>query len=160
MGKLQFEKERALAQGTQKVNSFSGATRSLELSTLEQGDVFTVPEKFEVFKEKIGEGYAEFIFVENQHGDAKKLYPSMFTKSRTMVNEDSTPMTKDGRVVRMSSEGTACTEYRNHATVQEAMESLINKPIEVSEVKIGRVNAFGTKNVVNTQFLVLNFVEK
>lgn len=156
---LTLEIERAKAQGAEELAGFTGAVRSLDLSTLEKGDVFTLPETYEVYREKIGDNHAEFIFVETQSGEVKKLYPSMFTKSRSLVNEDGSIISVNGRAQRMSSSGSACDEFRKHATVQDAMNALATKTIEVSDVKTGRVLRFGSSQPTNTQFLVLNLVD-
>ena len=53
MATLEQEIKRNIARGDKKVNGFTGAVRSLENLGLEKGDEFTIPEKFDVYEQKI-----------------------------------------------------------------------------------------------------------
>ena len=82
MAKLEVEKARALANGDKKVTGFKGGVRSLENVALEVGDQFTFPTEFEVYEQKIGDNTAQYIWVTLADGNAKRFYPSTFTKSQ------------------------------------------------------------------------------
>lgn len=154
MGTLAVEKQRNLSRGDKKVNGFSGAIRSLEALNLEKGDTFVIPESFEVFEQKIGEGTAQYIFVELANGNAKPFYPSTMTKRRTIYNEDGT---STGEAVFTT--GTAAELFRSFGSVQEGMEALKGKKIVVSDVKTVRTLRFGTASLMNAQIPVLDLVD-
>lgn len=154
MAKLDVEKARALANGDTPVTGFSGGVRSLENVALEVGDEFIFPDKYEVFEQKFGESIAQYIWVVLANENAKKFYPSTFTKSRAVYNEDGTPT-----AVRKHTLGTAAEEFRKHATVNDAMNALAGKRVKVTNIETIRTIRYGTNQVVNTQIPQIDFVE-
>ena len=154
MSKLDVEKARELANGDKPVTGFSGGVRSLENVALEVGDEFTFPDKYEVFEQKFGEYSAQYIWVILANGNAKKFYPSTFTKSRAVYNEDGTPT-----AVRKHTLGTAAEEFRNYRTIDDAMNALAGKRVKVTHIEIIRTIRYGTNQVVNTQIPTIDFVE-
>lgn len=154
MSKLDVEKARALANGDKPVTGFSGGVRSLENVALEVGDEFTFPDKYDVFEQKFGESIAQYIWIVLANGNAKKFYPSTFTKSRAVYNEDGTPT-----AVRKHTLGTAAEEFRKYGTVNDAMNALAGKRVKVTNIETIRTIRYGTNQVVNTQIPQIDFVE-
>lgn len=154
MAGLTVEIQRNQARGDKKVKGFTGAVRSLENFVLEIGDEFTIPEKFDVYEQNLGNAKVQYIMVELTNGNAKPFYPSTFTKSRSVFNEDGTPTG-----VRKHTMGTAADEFRKHRNVQEAMESLRGKTLKVSDIEIVRTLRFGTRELVYAQIPTIDIVE-
>lgn len=153
MATLAVEKDRAIARGDKQVNGFSGAVRSLDSLALEEGDEFKVPESFNVMEQKIGDGVAQYILVELTNGNAKPLYPSTFTKTRTVYNEDGT-----STGTRVHAEGSAAELFRTKGSIQEAMEALKGKTLKVSDVKTVRTLRYGTTSLMNAQIPTIDIV--
>lgn len=154
MAKLEVEMARAAANGDKKVTSFKGGVRSLENVALELNDTFTFPTTFDVYEQKIGDNTAQYIWVILEDGNAKRFYPSTFTKSRTIYNEDGTSTGE-----RKFTLGTAAEEFRKHGTVEEGMQALAGKKVKVTKLEIVRTLRFGTTSLMNTQIPTIDFVE-
>lgn len=154
MAQLAVEVARALANGDKKVAAFKGGVRSLENVALEVGDQFTFPTEFEVYEQKIGDNTAQYIWVTLANGNAKRFYPSTFTKVRTVYNEDGTSTGE-----RKFTTGTAAEEYRKHGTVQDAMQAMAGKTVKVTAMEDVRTLRFGTTSLMNTQIPTIDFVE-
>lgn len=154
MATLAVEMARAQARGDKKVNGFSGAVRSLDSLALEKGDKFKIPESFDVREQKIGDGTVQYIFVELSNGNAKPLYPTTFTKSRTVYNEDGTSTGQ-----RVHTKGSAAELFRSKGSVNEAMEALKGKTLEVTDVETVRTLRFGTTTLMNAQIPTIDIVE-
>lgn len=154
MAQLAVEVARALANGDKKVAAFKGGVRSLENVALEVGDQFTFPTEFEVYEQKIGDNTAQYIWVTLANGNAKRFYPSTFTKVRTVYNEDGTSTGE-----RKFTEGTAAEKYREYGTVQEAMQAMAGKTVKVTALESVRTLRFGTTSLMNTQIPTIDFVE-
>lgn len=155
MAKLEVEMARALANGDKKVTGFVGGVRSLENIALESGDTFTIPTQFDVFEQKIGDNKAQYIWVTLENGNAKRFYPSTFTKSRTVYNEDGTSTGE-----RKFTLGTAAEEFRKHGTIEEAMQALAGKKVKVTKLETIRTLRFGTTSLMNTQIPTIDIVEE
>lgn len=161
MGTLSIEKQRANAQGDQQINGFSGPTRSLENPSLKEGDTWTMPTEYEVMETSIGTNKAEYIFIELEgSGEAKKFFPSTFTKSREVYNEPAQPgALPRGTGRRVHTLGTAAEEYRKHATVAKAMDALKGRKMKVTKVESVRSLRYGTTQLQDTQILTIDFVD-
>lgn len=153
MATLAVEIKRAEAAGDKKIAGFTGAVRSLENLNLEVGDEWVFPEKFDVYEQKIGDNVAQYIFIEI-NGNAKKFYPSTFTKSRTIYNEDGSS-TGD----RVHTEGTAAELFRSAGSVNEAMKLMAGKKVKVTDMKTIRTLRFGTTSLMNTTIPTIDVVE-
>ena len=153
MAKLEVEMARAAANGDKKVTGFNGGVRSLENVALELNDTFTFPTTFDVYEQKIGDNTAQYIWVTLEDGNAKRFYPSTFTKSRTIYNEDGTSTGN-----RKFTLGTAAEEFRKHGTVEEGMNALAGKRVKVTNIETIRTIRYGTNQVVNTQIPQIDFV--
>lgn len=154
MAQLEVEKARAAANGDKKVTCFTGGVRSLENVALELNDTFTFPDTFEVYEQKIGDNKAQYIWVVLEDGNAKRFYPSTFTKSRTIYNEDGTSTGE-----RKFTLGTAAEEFRKHGTVEEGMQALAGKKVKVTKLETVRTLRFGTTTLMNTQIPTIDFAE-
>lgn len=144
MARLEVEKSRAIASGV----------RSLEVVSLEVGDQFTFPTEYEVYEQKINGNTAQYIWITLVNGNAKKFYPSTFTKSRIVCDEDGTPTGE-----RKYTTGTAAEEYRRHGTVDEAMRALAGRTVKVTNIEIIRTLRFGTTSVMSTPIPTIDFVD-
>lgn len=152
MASLDVEIARAKAAGDKKVNGFTGAQRSLENMGLEKGDEFTFPNNYDVYEQKIGENVVQYIFVEI-NGNAKKFYPSTFTKSRTVYNEDGT-----STGTRKHTMGTAAELFRQSGTIEAGMDALKGKKVKVSEMETVRTLRFGTTSLMNAMIPTIDLV--
>ena len=153
MAKLEVEMARAAANGDKKVTGFTGGVRSLENVALELNDTFTFPITFDVYEQKIGDNTAQYIWVTLEDGNAKRFYPSTFTKSRTIYNEDGTSTEN-----RKFTLGTAAEEFRKHGTVEEGMNALAGKRVKVTNIETIRTIRYGTNQVTNSQIPQIDFV--
>lgn len=154
MATLAVEIKRAEAAGDKKIAGFTGAVRSLENLNLEVNDEWTFPTSYDVYDQKIGDNHAQYIFIE-VNGNAKKFYPSTFTKSRTIYNEDGTSTEQ-----RVHTEGTAAELFRSAGSVNEAMQLLAGKKVKVTDVKTVRTLRYGTTSLTNTTIPTIDLVEQ
>lgn len=144
MATLAIEIERAINGGDKKVGTkFSGAVRSLENLNLEVGDEWTFPENYEVYEQKLGDNSVQYIFVEI-NGNAKKFYPSTFTKSRMIYNEDGTTTGE-----RVHTEGSAAELFRTAGSIEDGMNKLKGKKVKVTNMKTIRTLRYGTTSLMN-----------
>lgn len=155
MANLTVEKARALANGDKQVAGFSGGIRSLENVALELNDTFTFPTSYEVFEQKIGDNKVQYIWVTLENGNAKRFYPSTFTKTRTVFNEDGT-----STGVRKYTLGTAAEEFRKHGTVEEGMRALAGKKVKVTNIEVVSTLRYNSDKLQNTQIPTIDIVEK
>lgn len=153
MATLAIEIKRAEAAGDKKITGFTGAVRSLENLNLEVGDEWTFPTTFDVYEQKIGDSVAQYIFVEI-NGNAKKFYPSTFTKSRTIYNEDGTSTS-----TRVHTEGTAAELFRTAGSINEAMQLLAGKKVKVTNMKTVRTLRYGTTTLMNATIPTIDLAE-
>ncbi len=154
MAGMQVEIKRNLARGDKKVNGFTGAVRSLENLGLEKDDEFKIPESFDVYEQKIGDNSVQYIMVELTNGNAKPFYPSTFTKSRTVYNQDGT---STGR--RVFTKGSAAELFRQHGNVQEGMNSLKGKTLKVSDIEQVDTLRYGTTSLMKAQIPTIDIVD-
>lgn len=154
MASLEVEIARNIARGDVQVSGFSGAVRSLENLGLEAGDTFTIPNEFAVYEQKIGDNKVQYIMVELENGNAKPFYPSTFTKSRTVFNEDGT-----STGIRKYTLGTAADEFRKHGEVNVAMNALKGKKLKVTKIEPVRTLRYGTDTLMTAQIPTIDFVQ-
>ena len=158
MADLTLEKARAEAQGDVKsTTGFNGAVRSLENPGLELNDTFTFPTDYEVYNQKIGDNVVKYIWITLENGNAKKFFPSTFTKSRMVYNEATNGglPTSTGR--RVFTTGTAAEEFRKYPTVAEAMAALAGKKVKVTNLTSYRVLRYGTQTLMDTLIPQIDF---
>ncbi len=153
MGKLTVEIDRAIAAGDKKISKFTGAVRNLE-TILAQGDEFTMPTDYsgQVYEQTIGNGKAQYIFVETTNGEVRKLYPSVFTKRRQVVDENDVVTS-----TFKSTTGSAADAFKAEGSVEKAMDALKGKTLVVTAVETIRTPAFGRPGeVVNTNIYTID----
>lgn len=153
MATLEVEIKRAEAAGDVEVKGFSGAVRSLENLGLEVGDEWTFPTEYKVYEQKIGDSKAQYIFVDI-NGNAKKFYPSTFTKSRTVYNEDKTSTGN-----RVHTLGTAADLFRSAGSINEAMKLLAGKKVKVTNVATIRTLRFDRPELANATIPTIDLVD-
>lgn len=153
MAGMQVEIQRNLARGDKKVNGFTGAVRSLENLGLEKGDEFKIPESFDVYEQKIGDNAVQYIMVELTNGNAKPFYPSTFTKTRTIYNQDGTSTGQ-----RVFTKGSAAELFRQHGNVQEGMEALKGKTLKVTDIEMVDTLRYGTTSLMKAQIPTIELV--
>lgn len=153
MATLAVEIKRAEAAGDQKIAGFTGAVRSLENLNLEVGDEWTFPTSYDVYDQKIGDNHAQYIFIE-VNGNAKKFYPSTFTKSRTIYNEDGSSTNQ-----RVHTEGTAAELFRSTGSVNDAMKLLAGKKVKVTNIRTVRTLRYGTTSLMNATIPTIDLAE-
>lgn len=141
------------------LNAFPGEMRDAEIVTFKEGDVFTIPEKFEILGIKLAgsEDPVPFILVETDGKDgkgfAKRFFPSTFWKSRTVYTKDKVPTDK-----HVSVSGTAVDFVHRYNTVDEAMNALKGKKLKISKMTSVVTLSF-RGNLVNTNIPVIDLVE-
>lgn len=155
MATLAIELKRNEARGDKKVSGFSGQVRSLENLGLEIGDSFTFPEEYEVYEQKLGTTSVQYIMVELTNGNAKPFYPSTFTKSRLVYNEDKTPTT-----TRMYTTGSAAELFRTFGSVEEGMNALKGKTVKVTKIKPCRTIRYGTSELMDALIPTIDLVNE
>jgi hypothetical protein len=153
MPTLEVELARAKAAGDKQIAGFTGAVRSLDPITVEEGDTFTFPTEYKVYEQDINGGKAQYIFIDVE-GTAKKFYPSIFTKRRTVCNED-----KSLTDQRVYTTGSAAELFRTAGSVAEGMEKLKGKKVKVTRMDIFRTLSFDRSAVVNCQIPVIDLVD-
>lgn len=155
MAGMQVELKRNLARGDKKVNGFTGAVRSLENLGLEKDDQFTIPEKFDVYEQKLGDNTVQYIMVELTNGNAKPFYPSTFTKTRTVYNKDG-----ESTGVRVSTKGSAAELFRTFGNVAEGMNALKGKTLKVTDIEEVDTRRYNTTTLMKAQIPTIEIVEK
>lgn len=121
------EVARAEKQGAVKKSSFSGAVRNTELMNLNDGDIITFPETYDVLEQKIrgSEQTAEYIFVEVDRKGQKKnvqFYPSTFWKSREVCDDQGMPT---GEYKRAS--GEVADFVQDFTDIDQAIKAIAKK---------------------------------
>lgn len=160
MASLAFEMDRAKAQGDIKLSGFSGAVRSLENPGLELNDTWTFPEKYDVYQQKFqgSDNTVDYVWIELENGNAKKFYPTSFTKSRSVWEEGQNGAAPRNTGVRVNTLGTAADLYRSKATIAEAMGALAGKKVKVSKIDTIKTMRFDNSGLQNTQILTIDLV--
>lgn len=143
--------ERDKNNGCVPISKFTQSTRPIDLNNLEVGDEFEIPTDYQVYSQPIGSNSAEFIYV-NVNGVTKKLYPSIFWKSRIVMNEN---MTSTGK--RVYTTGAVADDFRKHATVAEAMEALKGKKIKIVSEQSVRCKRYGLNELMTTNIPVIEY---
>ena len=155
MATLAVEVARAEARGDKKVNGFSGAIRSLENVGLEKDDVLTIPDTFDVYEQKIGDSTAQYILCKlGDTENVKPFYPSTFTKSRTVYDEDGKSTQQ-----RVHTKGTAAELFRSFGDVAKGMDALRGKKIKVTDIENVRTLRYGTTSLMTAQIPTIDLVD-
>ena len=141
------------------LTSFPGEMRDAEIVTFKEGDVFTIPEQFDILGVKLAgsEDPVPFILVETDGKDgkgfAKRFFPSTFWRSRTVYTKDKVPTEK-----HVSVSGTAVDFVHQYTTVEDAMNALKGKKLKIAKMTSVVTLSF-RGNLVNTNIPVIDLVE-
>ena len=169
MGKFQTEVERLIKQGAQKATQLQSTAnvRSLELNNLHKGDIITIPENWKdnilvvpIRGSKDEDGNqmtTECIMLEVQRGKSTatvQFYPSFFTKVRNEVKKTGDAYDIVG--VKTAS-GNVVDEIQNFVDMNDAIDSLINRPFEVKDLVAFKTFRFGTTTPQNATVPVFEF---
>ncbi len=151
---LETEIKRSLAAGDKQARKFTGSVRSVDSTALMLGDTWTFPETYTIMDHTFSSGRTiQYVFIEVD-GRTIPFYPTTFTKSRRVYNEDKTATDE-----RKTTAGTAAEKYREFPDIQSAMDALKGKKCTVSNVEIIRTLDYNTREVVDTRILTIDFVE-
>ena len=138
----------------EKIDGFTKQMRSIDSTSLEVNDEFTIPQKPEVYSMTLGSGTAEFIVVETKNGICKRFFPSVFYKNGFVLGKDGI-MTGE----RVASSGKVCEDARNCQTVAEAMKKLGGKKVKVTNMNYVRISSrFDSRGYTDTGFPVIEYV--
>lgn len=163
MATLEVEMARAKENGDQKISGFTGAVRSLENPGLEQGDTWVMPENPEVFVQKLGSGdnvnKVEYIWITLENGNAKKFYPSTFTKSRSIYEDGVNGSLPKNTGVRVNTKGSAATLFQGCSTIAEGMQKLAGRKMKVSKIDTIKTLRYQSSTTQNTQIPTIDFVD-
>lgn len=162
MGIMAIEIERAEARGEKVIgSSFTKEVRDVELNNFEVGDVFTIPETFEVRQQKFGGNTTEYIFVD-VNGNAKRFYPSVMWKRRQRYTEEKSA---DGKSIPVPTgeyihtTGKVAEDFRKFGTVQNAMESLKGKAIKIAGVTPVNTLRYGTTTLTTSNIFQIEYAD-
>ena len=138
----------------EKIDGFTKQMRSIDSTSLEVNDEFTIPEKPEVYSMTLGSGTAEFIVVETKNGICKRFFPSVFYKNGFVLGRDGI-MTGE----RVASSGKVCEDARNCQTVAEARQKRGGKKVKVTNMNYVRISSrFDSRGYTDTGFPVIEYV--
>lgn len=167
------EKTRALNSNCTAANGgWRGASRTLDLNGLEQGDVLVFPKEYKGdseimddnrFKDRDGNP-AQFVLIPTEAGGCRRVYASTFSKTRQIYEQVSEGVIRPtGKTARVT--GTAVDLVQStQGTLQNQMEALLGKKIKVSNIiryKTRRfINGQPSNELTDSQFPVLDIVEK
>lgn len=165
MANLEFEVKRAIEgrgdRGRQN-GKFSGAMRTGENVAFAKDDVLQFPSEY-IDNQNTFEGdFGEYVFVEDQNGNAKQFFPSTFWKHRDIYEEEVVNGRKVPKTTGASDEtnGTATSLFKSFPTVDDGMQALKGKKIKVSDVRRIKTLSYGDNpRVVNQLIYKLDLVE-
>lgn len=158
---LNYEITRTAKNGDKDIAGFSGGMRQVELNLLEEGDVFTFPDKIQARETLVNGRKAEYCFVVVQkkgNPNAKQyvqFYPGTFTKSIAVVDANNMPTG-----TRVHTTGSAAEEFWSHPTIAEAMDAMAGKTCKVTKSTMVHTFRFGsTTETRDTSVLTIDFIE-
>lgn len=158
MATLAVEMERAEGRKDTTSNSFTGAVRPLENTSLAKGDVLIIPTDFtgKVKTMKIGDNKAEYIFCQLEGSEnVKQFFPSVLTKRADVYDEDGEPT---GQSVHAT--GSAVDLFQKYGEIQKGMEALKGKKIRVSDMMNVRTLRYGTTSLMTARIPVIDLVDE
>lgn len=131
------------------VEGFSKAFRSNQLNNLQDGDIITIPEKYEVFSRKIGDNTAEYINVEVVSADSTKhvaeFYPTAMARIAFVVDENGKNKYVDGHREIKRSTGDVVSFIEGKA-INPTMEALKGCSIKYNVVERVNTRKFGVED--------------
>lgn len=137
------------------IGNFTKAFRTDELSNIEAGESFVIPENYTIFSQRMMRNgqpvkdrdgnvvTAEFIKVETSKGRIANFYPSSLTKLAFRVDENGKDVEGSDRIVR--TEGNL-VGYVKGKKIDDVMQALKGCTIECTKLNPVNVRAFGVSN--------------
>lgn len=125
---------------------FTQEMRQVDINNFREGDTFTIPENYTVYKQVVN-GYDAFYILVDVQGTEKRFYPSVFWKNVEVVGEDKVPT---GKYVHTT--GQVAEDFRKYPTVEEGMSALKGRTIKYAKMNPVRTFRFGTIDL-RTQFV-------
>lgn len=137
----------------QAVSGFSNAFRSSELNNLNDGEIITIPENFQVFERKIGVGEnartAQYINVPTDKGRIAQFYPTSMARIAFEVDENGKNIRENGRMKVVRSEGDVVS-YIDGKEIDSTMHALVGCQIKYTIKDRVKTRAFGVDESVAT----------
>ena len=142
-------------------NKFGKRVRNVDQDPMDIGDVFTIPNDYEVLEQSINGGDpVHFILVpiKNKNTGVERnfrFFPNMLAKAiYPIVNGR-----RDGKVKTV---GSAALEYQKFADqgdegMDNAVKALVGRPIEITAKTQYTVQEYGTTNEVPTNIFTYDF---
>lgn len=166
MASISIAKERALKRGDAPLaNGFSGVVREPGTSNYVDGEIFKIPDPFDVYEQKIPNPNnpskptkAEYCFVETcdstgkLSGSVKRFYPGLATRARIVCNEDGS-LTGNTAI----NGGYMAETINKESLIQDAFRKMAGKYIRVKDVETINTFRFGSNEVIKAK--VQNFDE-
>lgn len=157
MADLAFEMKRAEARGDKNVpgNKFSGEMRTGENPSFVKGEVFTIPENYQVKTGRFG----DYTFGITEAGLARQIFPGTFWKNREIYEVDENGRPK-ATGERDEAKGSAVELFKSKASIEEGMQALKGKKIKVTDVRTIQTLDFNNPNRIrNTVMYTLDLVK-
>lgn len=144
MNKIDIAIQVRLAQGDEIIPNF---TRELTPDTgLRVGDIFTLPQQYEVLARRISFDVSQFILVVNQHEEVREFFPTQIIR-KVGIYENGT---FTGNYIQ--GQGTVNEHGRKFYSVAELMDSLKGKTIRVSRKTVVQ-STYGPRSVFDLDFV-------
>lgn len=137
------------------IGNFTKAFRTDELSNIEAGESFVIPENYTIFSQRMMRNgqpvkdrdgnvvTAEFIKVETSKGRIVNFYPSALTKLAFRVDENGKDVEGSDRIVRTKGN---LVGYVKGKKIDDVMQALKGCTIECEKLEPIKVREFGVSN--------------
>lgn len=152
VSKVEEAVKRALADGSVIDSNWDGVVRTGELNNCVVGDVLQMPEKkYTIVKSNIRGTDVSFqsAYVENQNGETRRVFPSMFQRTAGVYKLENDVAIPTGEVVQAS--GTAADLFRKSIKVEDGMNSLLGKKLEIKKIEKVKTRAYGSTTQLREQ---------
>jgi hypothetical protein len=135
-------------------SGFSNSFRSSELNNLQDGEIITIPEDYQVFKRKIGSGadarVAEYINVPTNTGRIAQFYPTAMARVAFEVDpKTGKNIRENGRMKVVRSEGDVC-KWIDGKSIDATMQGMKGCQIAFNVLRRVPTRAFGVQESVAT----------
>lgn len=145
------------------VGAFSNSFRSSTLTNLNEGEIFTIPEDYQVFERKIGDRTAQYINVPTNTGRVVQFYPTSMARIAFEVDENGKNIRENGRMKVVRSSGDVVT-FIDGKAINDTMEAMKGCQIAYGDIQRIRTREFGVaeseatkENVTSTIVASWNF---
>lgn len=155
-----------VANGAEKLGSFTGVGSTGDGNGFQEGDVITLPDKADVLGISIAgsTNKAEAIIVKITNGSSSRyapFYPKSLAKRTNKLTLDDHKQVTDNEYVK--AQGTAAKWYQQNSgrKVQDIVNDLIalGKEIQVTKVEPVKTYAFRSTEIIDSNVYTYNFVE-